>query len=313
VTPLVCLQTLHEAGERLPFAVEVVAFGDEEGVRYQTTLLGSRALAGTFDMGVLERTDEAGISLAQALRDFGCDPMAIPGLARRREDLLGYLELHIEQGPVLEAEGLPVGIVTGIAGGVRLGITLAGEAGHAGTVPMGRRRDALAGAAEAVLAVERVCQGDEGLVGTVGKLTVQPGAINVIPGEVHFSVDIRASLESRRDWAVTELGEAVRDIAGRRGLKVQIQEIYRAAGCECAPGLIGQLEAAVAGEGIQPYRLASGAGHDAMAMAAVTEVAMLFVRCHRGISHNPAEAIAGADAGVGARVLLRFLQRFRGL
>jgi len=311
ITPIVCVQALADAGERLPFAVEVVAFGDEEGVRYQTTLLGSRALAGTFDMSVLSRQDEDGVSLEQALRELGCEPRAIPGLARRREDLLGYVELHIEQGPVLEAEGLPVGIVTGIAGGVRLNITISGEAGHAGTVPMGRRLDALTGAAEAVLAVERLCQGRDGLVGTVGKLAVKPGATNVIPGEVSFSADIRAPEDAERDRAVFDVNNTIRDIAGRRGLRVNIQETYRAGGCQCAPGLMEQLEAAVAGEGIQPYQLPSGAGHDAMAMQAVTEVAMLFVRCHRGISHNPAEAISGADAGVGARVLLRFLRNFR--
>lgn len=311
VTPIVCVEELHRQGERLPFAVEVVAFGDEEGVRYHTTLLGSRALAGTFDMSLLSRQDEDGVSLQQALQHFGCDPTKIPSLARRRESLLAYVELHIEQGPVLEAEGLPVGVVTGIAGGVRLTVTLQGEAGHAGTVPMGNRLDALAGAAEALLAVERLCQGQEGLVGTVGKLQVKPGAINVIPGEVEFSADIRAPETARRDQAVKAVTEAIRDIAGQRGLRVHIEETYRAAGCQCAPWLVEQLEDAVSQEGVQPRRLPSGAGHDAMAMVDITDVAMLFVRCYRGISHNPAEAVQGADAGVGARVLLRFLWAFK--
>jgi allantoate deiminase len=310
VAPISCVKALNEAGVRLPFAIEVVAFGDEEGLRFQTTLLGSRALSGTFDPAVLSRRDDDGITLEQAMRDFGLDPDAVPGLARNRRDLLAYVETHIEQGPVLEAEGRPVGIVTAIAGGARLTVTFNGTAGHAGTVPMARRHDALTAAAEAVLAVESRCRGIDGLVGTVGRIEALPGAVNVIPGEARFTIDLRAADPEVREAAIEDVTVAFREIAVRRGVTVDVERSYKAKGCACTPRIMDGIETAVVAEGITPLRLFSGAGHDAMAMVDITDIGMLFVRCKDGISHNPAESITPEDAGTAARVLLRFLAAY---
>ncbi len=306
-----CVKALNERGVRLPFTIEVFAFGDEEGVRFRTSFIGSAAIAGGFDMADLERRDEDGISMAQAMRDFGLDPDAIPALARRPEDVLAYVEVHIEQGPVLEAADLPVGVVSALVSGTRLDVEIEGVAGHAGTVPMGRRADALAAAAEAVLAVERRCSGHDGLVGTVGRLTASPGATNVIPGGVDFSIDIRAPENATRDAAVGDVSAEIESICARRGVAARIAVANRTDASACAPWIMAQLEAAVAAEGVAPRRLYSGAGHDGQAMAAITDIGMLFVRCKRGISHNPAESITTEDAGAAARVLLRFIVGFR--
>lgn len=307
VAPLAAVATLHRQGRRLPTAVELIVFGDEEGVRFQTTLLGSKAVAGTFDPATLATRDADGVSVAQAMRAIGGDPDRIASAARRPGEVLAFVETHIEQGPVLEAEGLPVGVVTAIAGGSRLAITLEGEAGHAGTVPMDRRRDALCAAADAVLTIERHCRAGSGLVGTVGRLTASPGAINVIPGRVSFTADIRAAEDAARRTAVAEIREKIEAIAATRGVTADIETLYESDGATCAPPLVERLEAAIAATGHRPRRLMSGAGHDAMAMAALCPVAMLFVRCEKGISHNPAEAITAEDAGTAAQVLLHFL------
>ncbi|CAN0221725.1 unnamed protein product, partial [Phaeothamnion confervicola] len=190
--PIECVRRLHAAGRRLPFAIEVVAFGDEEGVRFGATLLGSHALSGTFDPAWLDKKDAAGITMRDALVAFGGDPDAIPGLKRDPAKTLAFVEVHIEQGPVLLSEGLPLGVVTAIAGGSRHTVDVTGLAGHAGTVPMGMRRDALAGAAEMVLAAERIAAGMPGTVATVGRIEAKPGAINVIPGDARFTLDARA-------------------------------------------------------------------------------------------------------------------------
>ncbi|MGQ0675711.1 MAG: hydantoinase/carbamoylase family amidase, partial [Rhodospirillales bacterium] len=241
----------------------------------------------------------------------GLNPDGIPALARKRGDVLGFVEIHIEQGPVLEAKGLPVGVVTAIAGCTRLAMRLEGEAGHAGTVPMPGRRDALAGAAECALAVERLAAGRRDVVATVGQLSPEPGAINVIPGAARFSVDARAPADGERHALVADIERAVGEIAGRRKLGLAIDRTLDAKACACTPWIIDQIEAAVSAEGVKPLRLVSGAGHDAMAMADLTDVGMLFVRCERGVSHNPAEAITAEDAGIGARVLLRLFEKFR--
>lgn len=310
VAPLSAVEMLQRAGERLAFAVEVVVFTDEEGVRFQTTLLGSRAIAGTLDPVELEARDAAGVTVARAMREFGADPDAIDRAAYPAGALLGFVETHIEQGPQLERADRPVGVVTAIAGGTRLEVTLSGEAGHAGTVPMGQRRDALAGAAEAVLAIEAHCVADGELVGTVGRLGVSPDAINVIPGRAILTADIRAPADSQRRAAVATIRERIEEIATRRDLSCSIRVLYDSDGCRCAPDLVEALSAAVAGEAVEPLKLYSGAGHDAMALSAITPVGMLFVRCRGGISHRPEEAISVADADVTARVLLRFLRSF---
>lgn len=310
VSALECVASLHERGARLPFALEVIGFGDEEGVRFGTTLLGSRAVAGTLQPAVLEATDAAGTTLADALRRFGLDPSRYREAARPAQDFLAYAELHIEQGPVLEAEGLPVGVVSAINGFTRLRVTLSGFAGHAGTVPMGLRRDALAGAAQAVLAVERTAASEPELVATVGRLEALPGAINVIPGEARFTIDLRAPRDEQRKRARAAIEGELRALAGTRRLELGVETLQEQPVTPCAPWLIAQMEAAVAAEGLRVRRLPSGAGHDGMAIAAITDIGMLFVRCKAGISHNPLEAIDETDAQTGARVLERFIASF---
>lgn len=306
--PIAAVDALHRAGRRLPFPIEVVTFGDEEGTRFQTTLFGSRALAGTFDMAVLEKADDDGITVGQALRDFGLAPERIPDLARDPAQVRGFLEVHIEQGPVLETAGLPVGVVTAIAGCSRLKATVTGEAGHAGTVPMDQRRDALACAAEMVLAVESHCGREDSMVGTVGRLEVHPGAINVIPAQAAFTVDLRAPDDAVRTAARDALLARLQSIADARGLAVRLNVLYEVGAATMDPRLQDALAAAVAAEGHAPRRLFSGAGHDAMAMADLCPTAMLFVRCKGGISHNPAESIEPDDAACAVRVLIRVLE-----
>lgn len=310
VAAIECVQALNEAGRRLAFAVEVVGFADEEGVRFNATLIGSRAVAGTLRPEVLDAADGAGVTLRQALKDFGLDPARAGEAARRREEILAYVELHIEQGPVLEAEGLPAGVVTAINGATRLAVTVEGVAGHAGTVPMNLRRDALAAAAECALAVERRCANGPDLVGTVGRFEALPGAVNVIPGKVRFTIDVRAAADAVRAGAVGDLRKQMREISARRGLALQVKTIHENGVAACAPWVMEQLDAAVAAEGIPVRRLPSGAGHDGMAMVDLCDIGMLFVRCAKGVSHNPAEAITAADAETGARVFLRFIENF---
>ena len=313
ISAIECVSFLSSKNRRLPFAIEVIGFGDEEGVRFGTTLLGSRAVAGTFDMDVLKAKDAQGKTMAEALREFGLETSGIPKLARRKGDVLAYAELHIEQGPVLEAEGLPVGVVTAINGFSRLRVTLRGAAGHAGTVPMNLRRDALAGAAECALAVERVARSHAELVGTVGRFEARPGAINVIPGEVMFTVDVRAPQDSLREHAVAQIRSEIESVSRNRKLTSEIESLQHFGVTTCAPRLIERMERAVASQGFRVRRLPSGAGHDGMALAAITEICMLFVRCKGGISHSPLESITREDAAAGVRVLMNFIEKFDGL
>ena len=311
LVPLACVEALHEAGLRLPFAIEIVGFVDEEGVRFKSTLLGSRAIAGTFEDTALDATDDDGVSVAQAIRDFGLDPAAIPSAARKGEDVHAYVEFHIEQGPVLEDEDLPVGVVTAISGQTRLIATIEGTAGHAGTVPMMLRRDALAAAAECVSAVERYCRnGPPGLVGTIGDLTVSPGVSNIIAGSTRFSLDIRSPVDAERRAAVSSIEGAMQEIVDRRGLGLSVETTFDSDSCGCAPWLMDQLGAAIQAESLPVRRLPSGAGHDGMAMIALTDIAMLFMRCEGGISHNPLEAVSHDDVGTGLRVMQRFIEQF---
>ena len=311
ITAISCVGELHRTGKRLPFAIEVTGFADEEGVRFASTLLGSRAVAGTFDESVLGVKDSKGISLRDALSQFGLDPDRIGAAARTRAELLAYLELHIEQGPVLEGLNLPVGVVTAISGATRLAARLTGMAGHAGTVPMPLRRDALAGAAECIVAIEEFCRsGQSGLVGTVGSINAMPGATNVIPGQVSFTIDIRAPSDAQRKRAVAEIVRQLEDIAGRRKLELQVDVTHENRTVPCAPWLKDQLSEAIAGEGCRVFELPSGAGHDGMAMIDIADVGMVFVRCRGGVSHHPDEHVDKADADAGARVLLRLIENF---
>lgn len=311
ITAIECVRTLHARGKRLPFAIEVVGFGDEEGVRFGATLLGSRAIAGTLAPDALDLADRDGITLRQAIADFGLDPAHIGDAGRRRDEILAYAELHIEQGPVLEAEGLPVGVVTAINGATRLAVTIDGMAGHAGTVPMNLRQDALAAAAECVLAIEARAGSVSELVGTVGRLEALPGAVNVIPGKVRFTIDIRSPRDADRIAAVKDVSETMRSICARRGVRAEVAKNHEGKTAPCAPWLMEQCAQAIAGEGLAVRRLPSGAGHDGMAMIDVADIGMVFVRCKGGISHNPAESITVEDAEIGARVLARFIEAFR--
>jgi allantoate deiminase len=312
IAAISCVADLNRRGVRLPFAIEVTGFADEEGVRFASTLLGSRAVAGTFDESALNARDADGISMREALKNFGLDPDHIGAAARARQELLAYLELHIEQGPVLERENLPVGVVTAIAGATRLAARLTGMAGHAGTVPMAMRRDALAGAAECICAIEEFCRTDAaGLVGTVGYIHAAPGATNVIPGEVSFTIDLRAPTDAHRKLAVSDIVRRIETIAKRRHLSLQLDVTHENRTAPCAPWLKAQVADAIAAEGFRVFELPSGAGHDGMAMIDIADVGMVFVRCRGGISHHPDEHVELADADAGARVLLRLIENFR--
>jgi len=301
---------LHRQQRRLPFAIEVLGFGDEEGVRFPVTLTGSRTIAGTLDAAALDAEDADRISIREALQQFGCNPFQIPDIPRRREDVLGYVEVHIEQGPVLEAEDLPVGIVTAIAGASRFTVDVTGVAGHAGTVPMRLRQDAGAAAAEMILAVERTAIETADLVATVGRVEVMPGAVNVIPSAARFTIDIRSPSDQVRSDAITRLRHEMEAVAARRSVELSMIRSYDAAAATCARSVMEQLEAAVSRAGIRPLRLPSGAGHDGLAMISLCPIGMLFVRCKGGISHNPAESSTVEDVDAAVSVLVDFLSHF---
>jgi OHCU decarboxylase len=310
--PLAIVKQLHARGERLPYHLEVIGFAEEEGVRFRSTFLGSNAITGRFDMSLLERSDADGVSMREALRQAGHDPQQIPAIARDPASLLGYVEVHIEQGPVLLEQGLPLGVVTAIAGSSRYLVELEGLASHAGTTPMAMRRDAAAAAAEIVLLVEQRCANRGSLVGTVGQLTVPDGSVNVVPGRCRLSLDIRAATDAERLAAVKDLMDGIEAICARRGIGFSVEPLVDAAAAPCAPRLMDQLGEAVQRAGLPRFDLLSGAGHDAMAMAAITDVAMLFTRCgNGGISHNPLETMTADDADIAARVLLDFLRHYR--
>jgi allantoate deiminase len=299
-------------GRRLPFAVDVIGFSEEEGVRYRMPYLGSMAVCGRFDAALLTRTDAAGITIAEALRRFGLDPDQVPRAAYQGERVLGYLEAHIEQGPVLEALGQPVGVVEAIAGQSRLWVCFRGKAGHAGTLPMERRQDALAAAAQLVLEVEQQARSVEGLRGTVGALAVEPGAVNVVPGLVRLSLDVRHAVDAVREKAVASLRQRAEAIAGERGVRFEVESAEHHAAVPADPKLSEHLAAAVASVG-QPVRhLVSGAGHDAAVMASLAPMAMLFVRSPGGVSHHPDEAVLPGDVAVALEILVRFLEHLAG-
>ncbi|MBB4731710.1 allantoate amidohydrolase [Xanthomonas arboricola] len=304
-----CVAALHAQGRRLPFAIEVIAFGDEEGSRFPASVFCSRAVAGTLDPATLAVTDAAGTDVASALAEWGLDIAHIQHAARAPGSLLAYLETHIEQGPVLEAEGLPLGIVTAIAAQRRFALRFDGRAGHAGTTTMALRRDALSAAAEALLAIEGIARaGSDDLVATVGKLQVAPGATNVVPGRVDCTLDVRAGDDATRDAAVLEIERALARISKTRNIAIAIDPLQTLAASPCAPALMTRLQHAVAAQGVAPRQLVSGAGHDAMVMAALCPTAMLFVRCAGGISHHPDEHVAPADAELALAVMRHFIE-----
>lgn len=312
LTALVAVEQLARDGRRLPFHLDVMAFAEEEGVRFSAPYIGSSAVAGRFDPRLLSRRDTAGLALADVIRESGLDPEKIPSLARRREDLLGYLEVHIEQGPALLSEDLPLGIVTAIAGAVRRKITIEGEAGHAGTVPLALRHDAGLAAAELMLFVERRCKAEPGMVGTVGQLNVPNGAMNVIPARCELSLDVRAGDNAALAAAIADIDAEMARIADARGVRFASEELVRTPAVACASWLQQELAAAVTRTGATPRYLVSGAGHDAVMFDGLTDVGMLFVRCgNGGVSHSPLETVTPEDADIAARVLIDTLLNIR--
>lgn len=308
VAGIIAADELRLRGVTLPFALEVLAFGDEEGVRYPKTLISSSTIAGTVGASVLELTDAAGMTMRNALAEFGCDPEHITAEGYNRADVTGYLEVHIEQGPVLEQAQKPLGVVTAIASQGRYRVQVRGEAGHAGTVPMGIRHDALAGAAEIISAVEDVARkgARHSLVATVGEIRVTPGASNVIPGGANFSIDVRAPDDAGRVAAAAEIRQRIRLIETRRGLVVGVETVHEKPIATCAPRMRRAIAAAITGlTGEAAPELMSGAGHDGQAMAHLTDIGMIFVRCRAGISHSPLEFVAVDDLGMAVEALVR--------
>jgi len=305
---LACVERLHEHEQQLPFAIEVLAFADEEGLRYHSTYLGSKIVAGTFDPTIMHFTDSDGIPLAEAIRAFGGDPTALASAKRQSDDLLGYCEVHIEQGPVLESLHLPVGLVSTISGASRVSLSFVGEAGHAGTVPMSMRHDALSAASEFILAVETLARNQQGLVATVGQINAQPGASNVIPGKVTLSLDVRHQDDAVREQACRHLEDRAHQICTARQVSLNWQPLQASRTVPCAPHLSQLLAQAIETLQYPLHSLPSGAGHDAAAMSDLTSVAMLFVRCRGGISHNPAESVTTEDVAVAIEVLEQFLR-----
>jgi allantoate deiminase len=293
-------------GRKLPFSIEVVAFSEEEGVRFGAPFIGSRALAGTLDAELLSRRDAAGISVEEAIRQFGLDPAELPE-ARLDERTFAYIEFHIEQGPVLESLGLPLGVVTSIVGQSRFRIRFTGQANHAGTTPMHLRRDALAAAAHWISVVERHARATPGLVATVGSIEAQPGAANIIPGEVRASLDVRHAEDAVRGRSAARLLDAACRLGARRNVAVEWEPRLNQPSTACDPGLVAAMARAVATAGFPVHEISSGAGHDAMILAARVPVAMLFLRSPGGISHDPDESVNEADIGAtlatGAGVL----------
>ncbi|WP_415127819.1 allantoate amidohydrolase [Microbacterium sp.] len=291
----------------LPFALEVVAFSDEEGTRFGKALLGSSAVAGSWDDAWWALQDADGVSLRQAFLEFGLDPGRIDEAARRPGEVVGYLEAHIEQGPELDRAAEPLAVVSSIASARRFQVVVEGEARHAGGTPYDMRHDALLGASEAALAVERLCSAEHHVIGTVGRFEAFPGAVNVIPGEVRFSLDLRGEFDGERDRVWLALARDLDEIMGRRGLRWSAREVHSAPAVFCAPLLQDVVAAGIRStlppRSEAPPVIFSRAGHDGMALGAITDVGMLFLRNPGGISHHPDEGVSTGDVAHGIRAL----------
>jgi allantoate deiminase len=312
VAGILAVRELAARNVSLPFGIDVLAFGDEEGSRFRTTLAGSSACAGVFDRASLAFPDRNGITLADAIKAYGKSIDDIPAAAYDPADVVGYVEVHIEQGPVLEAEKLPLGVVTGIVGQSRMRVVVLGEAGHAGTVPMHMRHDALAGAAELMLLIEQTAleNADDAMVATVGRIEASPGATNVIPGRVGFSLEFRSSSDAKRKGAIEQIKADAQRIGIKRRLEFAFEPFHETNTTACTPVLQNVMAEAITALGYEPIRLPSGAGHDAQVMAKLCPMAMLFVRCKGGISHNPAEFASEPDIGLSVAALVRFIEMF---
>ena len=312
LVPMACVRELHRAGRRLAHGIEVIGFSEEEGQRYKATFLGSGALLGAFDPAWLDQQDADGITMRTALQHAGLDIAAIPALKRDPARYLGFVEVHIEQGPVLNSLDLPLGVVTSINGGRRFVGEMTGMASHAGTTPMGQRRDAAAAVAELLLAVERSAGAVPDVVGTVGLLEVPGGSINVVPGRCRFSLDLRATTDPARDALVDAVLAEARDIAARRGVTLTLEETMRAAAAPSHPQWQARWEAAVESLGLPVFRMPSGAGHDAMKLHELMPQAMLFMRgLNAGISHNPLEAVTTDDTELCVRAFQHLIEHLR--
>ncbi len=308
LVPLACVRALHRAGARLPFALEVVGFAEEEGQRYPATFLGSSALTGEFRDEWLEQVDADGIPMRQAMEHAGLRVQDIPTLRRNPADYLGFVEVHIEQGPVLAERELPLGVVTSINGSVRYLVEIDGTACHAGTTPMNRRSDAAAGAAELVLALERLATQQADTVATVGQLEVPSGSINVVPGRCRLSLDMRAPTDAQRDALERAVLGALQEICARRQLRHTLTETMRASAAPSDPRWQARWERALQALGVPLHRMPSGAGHDAMKLHALIPQAMLFVRGQNaGISHNPLESTTSTDMELAVQAFSRLL------
>ncbi|MCZ4311822.1 2-oxo-4-hydroxy-4-carboxy-5-ureidoimidazoline decarboxylase [Comamonadaceae bacterium G21597-S1] len=306
--PMGCVRELHRSGTRLPFGIEVIGFAEEEGQRYKATFLGSGALIGDFRTEWLAQRDADGITMQQAMEQAGLRVQDIAALKRDPRDYLGFVEVHIEQGPVLSEIDLPLAVVTSINGSVRYLVELIGTACHAGTTPMDRRSDAAAGAAEVILAVERRAAQDAESVATVGLLNVPAGSINVVPGRCQFSLDMRAPTDAQRDALERDILAALEAVCERRQLRCTMEETMRAAAAPCAPVWQARWERAVDALGVPVHRMTSGAGHDAMKLHEVMPQAMLFVRGQNaGISHNPLESTTSDDMDLAVRAFSNLL------
>ncbi len=295
--------------DSLPFAIDIIGFSEEEGVRFSQPYLGSRALAGTFDSRWLDRRDEAGVAMRDAITSYGLDVDGLSNAAYDPYEVLGYIETHIEQGPVLERMGLPVAVVESIAGQSRLMVKFVGKAGHAGTTPMVPRQDALVGAARLVEAVQRIGKETEGLRATVGRLIVTPNASNVIPSQVELSLDIRHTSDTVRVDAIQKLLDLGVHIASQEGLSWEVTHRSDTGSVFASPDLVQLLSQAVIDNNVESYTMPSGAGHDAVVMAERFPMAMLFVRHPEGISHHPDERVDASDVEVAIQVLVSFIRR----
>ena len=310
LVPMACVQELSRAGRRLPFGLEVIGFSEEEGQRYKAVFLGSGALIGDFDPAWLEQRDVQGVTMREAMEHAGLCVADIPRLKRDPARYLGFVEVHIEQGPVLNEMDLPLGVVTSINGSVRFLGEFTGMASHAGTTPMGRRRDAAAAVAELVLYMERRGSAVPDLVATVGLLEVPNGSINVVPGRARFSLDIRATTDPVRDACIADVLAEIDAICARRGVSVRLEETVRVAAAPSAPGWQARWERAVQALGLPVHRMPSGAGHDAMKLHAILPQAMLFTRGENaGISHNPLESTTSHDMELTVQAFLHLLEQ----
>jgi allantoate deiminase len=303
------IEQLVQTKTALPFNIELIAFSDEEGVRYHTTYLGSKVVAGSFDETLLQKKDEVGVSLQQAIQLMEGDTKKLKEDALAKEEWLGYFEIHIEQGPVLYERDIPVAVVTGIAGQNRVAITFKGMAGHAGTVPMDMRNDALCCAAEFILEVEKIAfVNKDNIVATVGKLNIANSASNVIPGEVVCTLDVRSADEQQLLSAYQTLEKICKEVSATRNINVDWNLIQTSKPVACDEELKAVIIDSITASGYEVVKLVSGAGHDAVAISEVAPVSMMFVRCFKGISHNPLENVEIKDIAAAIKVSDNFIQ-----